>query len=260
MSLISFASAKGSPGVTQTVAGLAALWPQPAVMADLDPIGGDVAIRYRADNGKPLDLDRGVVSLGAALRGGKQADVDDHLQTTEDGMRTLVGVATPGQVQGLGTTWPHIANALRSYDDDVLADCGRFSPGSPIMPVIERSAALVFIARSDVAALSHLRERLLALQEPLRIGAIDGVAVGVVLVGNPRDSRSIDDTERLLASVGLAVQPLGVIAHDPKTAQELQTGSQRNIRRSPLIRSLSDVAERIQSLVVARTVAFQEAR
>ena len=260
MSLISFASAKGSPGVTQTVAGLTAVWPQRVVMADLDPIGGDVAIRYRAQSGEPLDLDSGLVSLGAALRGGKQADLDEHLQTTEDGMNTLVGLASPGQGQGLGPTWPHIAASLKSFDGDVLADCGRFNPGSPIFPVIERSSLLIFVARSEVSALAHLRTRLLALQGPLRIGAIDAVPVGVVIVGDPRDSRSAEDTERLLASSGLSVRALGVIAHDPKTVQALLTGSGRSIGRSPFYRSLTDVAESLRSLIVDRRLAQQAAR
>lgn len=260
MTLISFASAKGSPGVTQTVAGLAALWPRDVIMADLDPIGGDTSVRYRAQDGKPLSLERGVVSLGAALRGGKRAELEDHLQTTEDGVSTLVGVSSPGQVQGLGTTWPHIAATLQSHPADVLADCGRFAPGSPVTPVIERSAALVFVARSDMAALAHLRERLLALQKPLRIGAIDGVPIGVVLVGDTRDSRSVDDTARLLAAAGLTVHSLGVVSYDPKTVQELQSGSRRNLRRSLLVRSLTDITGRIQSLIDSHHRDYQEAR
>lgn len=260
MTLISFASAKGSPGVSQTVAGLAAIWPRRAVMAELDPIGGDVALRYRGSDGTPLDLDTGLVSLGAALRGGKHADLAEHLQTTEDGMRTLVGLATPGQGHGLGPAWPHIAGALRSFGDDVLADCGRFTPGSPVIPVIERSSALIFITRSEIPALAHLRARLLALQEPLRIGAIDAVPIGVVIVGDPRDTRSVEDTEQLFASSGLSVNALGVVAHDPKTVQSLMTGTSRSIRRSTLFRSLADVATSIQSLIAERHFVQQAAR
>jgi MinD-like ATPase involved in chromosome partitioning or flagellar assembly len=260
MTLISFVSAKGSPGVTQTVAGLSIVWPRRAAVADLDPIGGDVSLRHQADNGGPLDLDRGLVSLGAALRGGKAADLGDHLQTTEDGMHTLVGVAAPGQVQGLGATWPHIGSTLSSYQDDVLADCGRFTPGSPIMPVIERSSALVFVARSEVASLAHLRERLRSVREQLGIGAVDGIPVGVVLVGDPRDTRSAEDTEQLLAAAGLPVRALGIVADDPKTVRSLRTGTGRNIARAPLIRSLIDVSTAIHSLVADRALARMDVR
>lgn len=260
MTLISFVSAKGSPGVTQTVAGLSIVWPRRAAVADLDPIGGDVSLRYQAEDGGPLDLDRGLVSLGAALRGGNQADLGDHLQTTADGMQVLVGVAAPGQVQGLGATWPHIGSTLSSHPDDVLADCGRFTPGSPIVPVIERSSALVFVARSEVAALAHLRERLRAMREPLGIGAVDGIPIGVVLVGDPRDTRSAEDTEQLLAAAGLPVRALGVVADDPKTVRALRTGAGRNLARSPLIRSLIDVTTSIHSLIADRALARMEVR
>ena len=92
MALIAFASAKGSPGVSVTTAGLAHLWPTRAVVADLDPAGGDTGLRYRADDGDPLNPAVGLLSLGAAVRAGQAADLDDHLQTTAGGMRTLVGV------------------------------------------------------------------------------------------------------------------------------------------------------------------------
>jgi len=260
MTLISFVSAKGSPGVTQTVAGLSYVWPRRAAVADLDPIGGDMSLRHQAEHGDPLDLDRGLVSLGAALRGGDQAELGDHLQTTSDGMQVLVGVAAPGQVQGLGTSWPHIGSTLAAHPDDVLADCGRFTPGSPIVPVIERSSALVFVTRSEVAALAHLRERLRSMREPLGIGAVDGIPVGVVLVGDPRDTRSVEDTEQLLAAAGLPVRALGVVADDPKTVRAVRAGTGRNIARSPWIRSLIDVTTSIHSLIADRALARMEMR
>ena len=89
MALIAFASAKGSPGVSVTIAGLAQLWPRPAVVADLDPAGGDTGLRYRAENGDPLNPSTGLLSLGAAVRSGQRANLEDHLQTTAGGMRTL---------------------------------------------------------------------------------------------------------------------------------------------------------------------------
>ncbi len=260
MTLISFVSAKGSPGVTQTVAGLSLVWPRRAAVADLDPIGGDVSLRNQAEHGEPLDLDRGLVSLGAALRGGDRADLGDHLQTTADGMQVLVGVAAPGQVQGLGATWPHIGSTLSAHPDDVLADCGRLTPGSPIIPVIERSSALVFVARSEIAALAHLRERLRAMREAFGIGAVDGIPIGVALVGDPRDARSAEDTEQLLAAAGLPVRALGIVADDPKTVRALQTGTSRNLARTPLIRSLIDVATSIETLIADRALARMEVR
>ena len=255
MTLIAFASAKGSPGVTQTVAGLASVWSRDVVVADLDPVGGDVGLRVRRNDGMPLDHDNGLLSYGAAVRSGQAADLSDHLQRAEDGTRVLVGVAGPGQVQGLGPAWPHIGAGLRTASGDVLADCGRLTPGSPAMPVLERASAIVMVARSDVAALFHLRERLTWMSDTLRTASGDRVPTAVLLVGDAGDRRSADDLTRLLASGGLDVPVLGTVAEDAKTVRVLSSITDRTLRRSLYHRSLLDVAPRVQALVAARESA-----
>lgn len=257
MSLISFVSAKGSPGVTRTVAGLARVWSRKSVVADLDPIGGDLTYVLRDPDGEPLGEDRGLLSLGAAVRGGARSAVADHVQPTADGLSVLVGVARPSQVQALGASWPHVAGSLAAYDGDVLVDCGRVHPGAATMPVLERSDAVVFVLRSDVPSVAHLRERLTGLREPLRIGAIDGIPIGFVVVGDPKEQRAADDIERLLASAGITATSLGVVAHDPKTLRILHTEDGRAVRRSVLVRSLVDLAGRVESLAASRTLATQ---
>jgi MinD-like ATPase involved in chromosome partitioning or flagellar assembly len=249
MALIAFASAKGSPGVSVTLAGLAQLWPRRAVVADLDPAGGDTGLRYRAESGDPLNPSTGLLSLGAAVRAGQKADLDEHLQTTAGGMRTLVGVTTPGQVLGLGAAWQHIAVTLRrAREYDVLADCGRLTPGSPAMAIIDNADAVVLISRGELEDIAHLRERLRGLQSSLHLGSIDATPTGIALVAPASDARGLADAEQLMASAGLPVRGLGVIAEDAKTANVLRTESGRNIRRSVLVRSLSDLSGRINDL------------
>jgi hypothetical protein len=260
MALIAFASAKGSPGVTQTVAGLASVWSRDVVVADLDPVGGDMGLRVRRNDGLPLDHDNGLLSYGAAVRSGQAADLSDHLQRAEDGTRVLVGVAGPGQVQGLGPAWPHVGAGLRVSPGDVLADCGRLTPGSPAMPVLERASAIVMVARSDVAALFHLRERLSWMSESLRTTSGDRVPTAVLLVGDAGDRRSADDLTRLLASGGLDVPVLGTVALDHKTVRVLSSISDRTLRRSLYHRSLLDVAPRVQALVASREGAPEPER
>lgn len=257
MSLVAFASAKGSPGVTRALTALAPLWPRDAVVADLDPAGGDLDLLERDVNGDPLATDTGLLSLGAALRGGKAADVTEHVQETEEGSSVLVGI-TPGQVQGLGPVWPHIASAFAASPVDVLADCGRLVPGSPVQPVVEAANALVLVARHDVPSLAHLRERLLALREPLSLGHIDGTPIGVVLVGDPRDARAVTDMVRLLASAGVEVEGLGTIAHDPRTVATWATAPDRARQRSLFHRSLVDVSDRIAALAGRRAERVAE--
>ena len=94
-----------------------------------------------------------------------RANLEDHLQTTAGGMRTLVGVTTPGQVLGLGPAWQHIALTLRrSREYDVLADCGRLTPGSPAMAIVDQADAVVLVSRGELEDIAHLRERLRGLQ------------------------------------------------------------------------------------------------
>jgi MinD-like ATPase involved in chromosome partitioning or flagellar assembly len=256
MALIAFASAKGSPGVTQTVAGLASVWSRDVVVADLDPVGGDLGLRLRRNDGMPLDHDNGLLSYGAAVRSGQAADLADHLQRAEDGTQVLVGVAGPGQVQGLGPAWPHIGAGLRASASDVLADCGRLAPGSPALPVLERASAIVMVVRSDVAAIFHLRERLGWMSDTLRTASGDRVPSAVLLVGDAGDRRSADDLARLLASGGIDVPVLGTVAHDPKTVAILPSISERALRRSLFYRSLLDVTTRVQALVASREVGW----
>jgi len=249
MALIAFASAKGSPGVSVTIAGLSHLWPRPVVVADLDPAGGDTGLRYRAENGDPLNPSTGLLSLGAAVRSGQRANLEDHLQSTAGGMRTLVGVNTPGQVLGLGSAWQHIALTLRrAREYDVLADCGRLTPGSPAMAVIDQADAVVLVSGSELEDIAHLRERLRGLQASLHLGQIDATPTGIAMVTAASDSRGLTDAEQLMASAGLPVRALGVIAVDRRAADTLRTESGRNIRRSVLVRSLTDLSARINDL------------
>src|SRR5690606_3552290 len=155
-----FVSAKGSPGVSTAVIGLAARWGGPVVVADLDPIGGDVATRERDIEDHALEEHRGLVSLGAAVRAGDEVDLADHLQQTRDGIDVLVGASGPRQAQSLGPAWPHLQRTLRAYPGDVIADAGRFVAGSPAGPVVEGSDAVIFLVRSEIAAVAHLRDRL----------------------------------------------------------------------------------------------------
>ena len=132
MALVALASAKGSPGVTTAAVGLAGIAPGRPIVADLDPAGGDVGLRYRTPEAHPLDPDRGLLSLGVAVRRGGSAHIEPHLQPLSGGLEVLVGVASPGPG---ARSRPHLAAdrarpAARRTSGDVFADCGRVAPGS----------------------------------------------------------------------------------------------------------------------------------
>lgn len=250
MGLYVVASAKGSPGVTTTAVVLAGAWPAEPVLADLDPAGGDVALRYRDEAGVPLDPDKGLLSLGAAVRrGSPEVPVLDHVQRVSGGLEVLAGVTSPSQVQGLGPAWLHLARAMKVVPErDVIADCGRLMPGSATVPVLQHADAVLMIARPTVEGLSHLRERLHSFSETLQFGTFEAVPVGVALVTSYRDSRVVGDVQAILDRARLPVTVLGILAEDEKAAEAIRIGDGRRARKSLLLRSGADVAERLHRL------------
>lgn len=249
MALYAVVAAKGSPGVTLTVMALAAAWTSPVAVADADVAGGDIAIRYRSPEGRPLDPDRGLVSLAASVRRGADPNgVSEHLQMVEGGFQVLTGVSRPEQVLGLGGSWGHLAVSLAAAPGiDVIADCGRALPGSPAMPLLGAADAVLFVTRPDLEGLFHLRERLRwVLSEDRVRGATRPVQV--VVVADERDRNSLGDVQGVLHGADLPVDVLGAIAHDPKTATQLRyqvTG--RKVERSMLMRSAASIAKTLQS-------------
>jgi cellulose biosynthesis protein BcsQ len=250
MGLYVVASAKGSPGVTTTAVVLAGAWPAEPVLADLDPAGGDVALRYRDEAGVPLDPDKGLLSLGAAVRrGSTEVPVLDHVQRVSGGLEVLAGVTSPSQVQGLGPAWLHLARAMKIVPSrDVIADCGRLMPGSATVPVLQHADAVLMIARPTVEGLSHLRERLHSFSETLQFGTHEAVPVGVALVTSYRDSRVVGDVQAILDRARLPVTVLGILAEDAKAAEAIRIGDGGRARKSLLLRSGADVADRLHRL------------
>lgn len=248
MALISVVSAKGSPGVTAATVAMAALWPTDCLLADLDPAGGDLALRYTDPQGVLLRTDDGLVSLGAAMRRGAGTDITPHLQQVSGGLDVLVGVSSPEQAVGLGPVWHTLGSALAASDVDVLADCGRFVPGSPTTSVLEASGAVVFVTALEVTALAHLRERLRGLSQQLGFGRPGATPVGVIVRAPERQGSAAGDVQRLLDSSGLLVPVVGQVAEDRKgvTALEQQRGG---AHRSSFVRSVRGVVPGVHRLV-----------
>lgn len=248
--LIAFASAKGSPGVTTTVTALGSVWRRDVIVADCDPAGGDLALRYRTPRGLPLDPEVGLVSLAAAARRGlPPEEVHQHVQTAEGGLDILGGVATPDQVTGIGPVWSAVAGALRDVPGtDVLVDCGRVTPGTPVLPLLTAADAVVLCVRPMVEAYAHLRERLRWLAGQLRAGELGSVPVGVTVVTEAGDTVATRDLDRLLQHAQLQVSVLGRVASDPKAAEALAGRRARRLDRSMLIRSARELAGAVYSL------------
>ena len=254
MALVVIASAKGAPGATTLTVALAALTPG-AIAADLDPDGGDLALRYRREDGAPLDPQLGLLSLAASLRRdhtgptGQAAPLTEHLQVSSGGLEVLLGVTGPDQAVGLGPLWSPLGRALADTDRAVFADCGRIGPASPAMPVLMQADAVILVARAELEELSHLRERLRFLIATLP-GRYSGPArVGVILVARERDRAAGPRTEQLLRSSGLAVPVLGTMADDPRGAARVRGLHGGRAGRTTLVRSVRTLLPDVIKLI-----------
>lgn len=235
MSVIAFASAKGSPGVTTTALALAAVWPRRVLVAECDPAGGDLAAWFE----RPPTP--GLLTLGAAARRGLTAgEVWAHVQEIPDSLAALVGLVKADQAGALTALWRELPAALAAIDADVLADCGRLDPASPAMELIRAADLVVLVARPTAAGIVHSASGVETLGRA-------GVEAAVVLVGErPYPPAEVRDA---LANAGLRAEILGSLSHDPQAAARLAgaPGSNRSLRRSLLIRSARAVAEAIEA-------------
>ena len=241
MAYVAFASAKASPGVTTTVAALVATWPRDRdlVVAELDPAGGDLGVRF------DLATEPGLVTLAAAGR--RQLDRSTFVGHTQplpfadrpgaDGdaegavRRVLVGPVAADQAgAALAALRGGLPGVLSSLGADVLVDCGRLDPGSAAHDVVTEADLLVVVARPVVAEVHHLAARLSGLRPK---------ALSLLLIG---------DRPYSVAEVADAVgaNPLGTLPVDDRAAAALTVGRSngaRILRRSRLLRDARAVAE-----------------
>ena len=254
MSLYLVASAKGAPGVTTTAAALAATWHGEAVLADLDPAGGDVALRYRDPAGGPLDTNAACSPSVPRSAGPRRRRTSPTLQTIGGGMRVLAGVASPEQVGGLVPAWPHLTAALSELPGhDVIGDLGRLGVDGTASSLLLGADGVLLLTRPGLEDVAHVRERLRALVGPLHLRAAGGVPVTVGVVTSDRDRHSARDLQRLLQDSGVPVPRAVRIADDPKSGPRPAPLHHRpGGPRRMLLRSVRAVGERLRELAASR--------
>lgn len=239
MTLIALFSDKGSPGVSTVALALAATWPRPVVLAELDPAGGDLPLRLADHNGNPmLTGSAGLLSLAAAGRIGATR-LEEHTQPLPYApaqTSVLIGVATGDQAAGMASLWSSVGDALADHDGDVLADLGRLQPDSPTRAVVHRADVLVGVARDDAEGMLRLRDRLLRNQLD-RSGRTRTLAV---LVGDDRRAtEAVAAMQTVLRHAGVAADVAGHVAWDPGAVADLHSGRfTARTQRTLLIRSV----------------------
>ena len=245
--LISIASAKGSPGASTSAHVLAAVWPRPVVLAELDPVGSDLVYRTRSREGAPLDSDRGVVSLAAAIRRDPATPLRDHLTVIEGDLPVLVGLSRPDQATAIEAGWAGLTTSLHQHGD-VIADVGRLSPGAPSLGAALASDITLFVVRPGVENYGHLRERLSwIIAETSRRS--EQARLGILLIAPWKVRHEAEDLTRLLRGSNLEVPVVGVLALDPGAADSLAGRQARPLGRTLLVRSARTVATALAGVV-----------
>jgi len=239
VSLVCVASARSSPGATTTALALTATWPQDGrrvAIVEADPDGGVLAARYG------LGWEPGLTTVAAAGRRGlaNSQALLEHAQPCASGFPVIVGPGSAEQASlllrtagvGLGRAFAELRDAV------VIADCGRIGPSSPSLELTREADLLLVVCRPHVEELPAAADRLRALSS-----IVDNVAL--VLVGErPHDAREVQDV--------LDHPIAGVVADDARGAGALVRGAtSRSLRRSPLLRTARELAERVATRVPA---------
>ncbi|WP_448642309.1 hypothetical protein [Geodermatophilus sp. URMC 63] len=243
--LIALCSAKGAPGVTTGGLALALSWPRAAVLAELDPAGGDVLAGYgraRLSAGGLAELEL------AARRGGLAGQLDAHLVQldTTGRARLLPGLSEAAMARHVD--WDRLAAALASVEDgavDVLADCGRLRAEHFPAAVLRRAAAVIVVTGSTLRAVRAAAQAVAELRDEGTGPGAGALAALVVGPGEPYGEREIGEA--------LGVPVVGVLPRDAKAAAVLSDGAPagRLFAQSALLRAARSVAVRLADLAAA---------
>ena len=222
MTVITFGSVRGAPGVT-TTALLVAGGIAGSVLAEADLAGGVLAIRYG------LGREPGLTTL-AASRTGDTDEWKSHAQSA-GGVPVLVGPDAPDSSEALWRgAGVRLATALRQIDAaTVVVDVGRMGAGTPML---EASDLMIVLVKPIAEHLVTLGHRLPALRR-----AAASARIGVVLVGD--GPYRADDVVS-----SLEVDVLGELPDDPRAASALVDGgrSQTSFARTRLSRSAAGLS------------------
>jgi hypothetical protein len=185
MAMIAMLSGKAAPGVTTSMALLATVWPAPVVIVDADPAGGDLTTGWLADSSVKglLYPDRSVLSFAIETQrlavGGRNL-LEPHLQpvTGVPHCLLLAGLADPAQIRFMEpAAWHRLAAAFadlgrhRPRGADVLIDCGRFGPHTPL-PLLCAADLVLIAARPQLRHTNAARcliSQLRSIVDPGRI-------------------------------------------------------------------------------------------
>ena len=245
MALIVVAADKGAPGVTTTALALASVWPNPVLLAECDPAGGDLMFRFPAADGRQLDPRRGLLSLAVAgRRDYHQQQVWPHAQKIHGGLDVLVGVTNAEQGAGLAALWRPLGAMLAALPGaDVIADCGRLGPEGPAYDLLAEAAVVLLVTRPDLGSVIRLRDRAAAVMTAAQRHGRRGIALGMLVIADPKNLKGAQaEVAHALQQAGLPVRLVCGMADDPKGAELLKGTWGGRLDKALLIRTAREIA------------------
>jgi len=135
-----------SGGATTLAAALAAVWPEPALLIEVDPAGGDLGGWHK------LPDTPGLASLANACRMG-QVDLSEHTTRLPFGVDAVLAAAGRPQASAAIGLLADTEPARWAKERPTVLDVGRLEPGSPALPLLELADAVLVVAGGDVLSL-----------------------------------------------------------------------------------------------------------
>jgi hypothetical protein len=255
--VIALCSDKGSPGTTTSALALAAAWPDPPIVVEADPAGGDLGIRLHP-GGNALPEAPTILSLAAASRTDKEPTLPErHAQRLNPHVSVVPGALRREQMAKVGD-WSLVADALGRTQVPVFADLGQLHPASPVLPIAASAAVIVVVGRPDMNSVVRLRDRLAHLGSDL--GTVRGTPpkLYALLVSTARHGAAhADDLGALLADTAAKPFVVGVghLAMDGGAVRGLECGYDPSgrVARTSLMRSARTVVGDLQVVIEAST-------
>lgn len=229
MTLITVASAKGSPGTTKLAIQLAqelsersaGIFPA-ACIVDADPDGGDLAILLG------LDSVPGVGTLALAGRHGfGESLLLAHAQRSHvlPGVAIVTGVAGRAQRSALGWLASTLSDAVTSFPMPVVVDGGRVASLDTLGPLFKASGLVLVPCTATTASIVHTRSALISLFS-------EGIAAQAVVIGDMPDTAA--EVARALGHPVAAVLRSDALSLPNGSASRLgsRPGGRRHDRRT----------------------------
>jgi len=233
MSITVFCSGKGAPGVTTLVSATGAVWssPRPVLVAECDPSGNDLAVRFGLNPGL------GMTSLVLDSRSERNdTPLDNHIQVLPGGLAALVGPVSAAAARRLDTELAQVGVGVLPSGHDVLVDCGRIVDGCRGQEELLTVAGhVVLVIRPDPAGIAHARAALGAVRSvaPRRPCSVITVGTSSYPVGEIEDA--------------LEVTVAAAVPHDHTAAAIIggAPGRATRLTRSRLVATARNVAIRL---------------